>query len=212
MYLVSTEPDITRIEQLKNKRIALPGRHGLYDELFRHLMIKSGLTPGVDIELVYMGSPLEAMQWLHAGEVDMALLAEPQCSAALLKKSAKPLYRSLSIGEIRKMVDGDDHVPMAGIMVHQRVINHRPDIVSALRVALQQSVDWTIENPKAAAQAASSHLSMPTPILESAIPNSRLTAANAKDHHEILKNYFKMVESFKPELIGGKVPDDAFYI
>lgn len=89
-YFISRQPGITRIEHLAGSRIALSSKNDLNDQMFAYLTRRAGMVPDKDMHVSYMASPMEAVQWLHAGRVDHVLLAEPQCSAALAPQGQAP--------------------------------------------------------------------------------------------------------------------------
>lgn len=215
VYLVSREPDVASLQQLQKSRLVLFGKNDLYDHLLRDMLKRSGLRPDQDVTIMYTGSPVEAVQWIKAGNADHVLLAEPQCTAALehaVQQSGPLLYRGLSLGDMRKEVYGDDRIPLAGVMLHERVLDSRPELAKAIATALPQAVAWTLENPQAAAQAAGIYFSMPAQMIAAAIPHSRLTAQRAADCRETLMDYLEMIGRSDAALIGGKVPDGGFFI
>ena len=76
------------------------------DVVFKQLAKKEGLDPQKDFELVYVATPVDAMQMLIMRRVDHALLAEPAISMALRKTKSFPvsivapdLYRSVDLQE-----------------------------------------------------------------------------------------------------------------
>jgi|GEM_PF-5150539 hypothetical protein len=211
-YFVSRTSPLTSIEQLAGRRIALPSKNDLADQLFNHFVDKMGLKRGHDIHIAYMTSPVEAVQWLHAGQVDHVLLSEPQCSAAIMRSEKVKLHRGMPFGELRRYVDGHDGIPMAGIMVHRHVLDDHPEIVTALRKALQDSVRWVRDNSLAAAEASTPYFSIPAPIIAATVEHSNLVADDAIAHREQLNQYFEMITRFNSAMIGGKAPDDGFYI
>ncbi|MDR1530467.1 MAG: ABC transporter substrate-binding protein [Burkholderiales bacterium] len=212
MYFISRAQRITNIEQFAGSRVALPSKNDLFDQMFNYWLNKAGFHKDRDIKITYMSSPVEAAQWLHAGQVDHALLPEPQCSAAIMQSNEVPLYRSLPFGALRQFVDGDHRIPMAGIMIHQHVLDRRPEIVSKLRQALHQSVRWARNNPLAAAQASVPYFSIPAPIIAAAVEHSNLVADDATLYQSELHDYFEMICEFNSDMIGGKAPDIGFYI
>ncbi len=229
MYLVSTRADISSLKDLRDLRsskVMLGIRGDALDALFRDLLKHAGIDPEQQITLVYSGSPVEAAQLLVAGRVDHAVLAEPHCSAVLAQtemqaktadKNAgdanrRQLHRGPSLRELRRAAHGDDRIPLAGLMVHQRLADARPNLVAALKQALPQALAWTLANPAAAAQAAAPHFGLPAPVIERAIPYSALTVDEAKSHRDALDGYFKMLHAQVPALVGGRLPDDGFYL
>src|SRR3990167_1106117 len=78
--MISRDSTMKSLKDFKGKKIAVPFRADMPDIVFKQLLKKEGLDPKKDFELVYVASPVDAMQMLIMRRIDHALLAEPAIS------------------------------------------------------------------------------------------------------------------------------------
>ena len=120
LYVMSTESDVKSLQDLKGKEVALSGKGGIHDLIFRHLLIKNGINPDSDLTLSYLDMS-EASSRLAAGQLKYAVLNEPQSSIATLnaQKSGVQLHRVLDLTQEWNELPGQENarMPMAGIIV-----------------------------------------------------------------------------------------------
>ncbi|MGE5303287.1 MAG: ABC transporter substrate-binding protein [Alphaproteobacteria bacterium] len=76
---------ITRIQDLKGKKIAVNRFGGAPDFLLRHVLSKNGLDAQKDVTILQMGDPSSRMVSLFNGAVDATLLLVPEEKVALEK-------------------------------------------------------------------------------------------------------------------------------
>lgn len=214
LYVVAGA-DITRIEDLAGKTLAVPFRNDMPDFIMRRLLAKAGLKPGTNLRVDYAGTPPEAMQMLVAGRVDAALLAEPAVSAAILraKVSLKNFTRAIDCQkEWAKIIGGDGFIPQAGLAVTRSFVEKvGPEGLKTVQRALQEAVDFVLEHPVRAALPVATELGLMSPIIAQAIPYSNLAALPASSVRPALESFFSVLAEDDPRIIGGKLPDDAFY-
>jgi NitT/TauT family transport system substrate-binding protein len=214
LYIVASE-EIARVENLAGKKVAVPFRNDMPDYILRRLLARAGLKIGSDLHLEYAGTPPEAMQMLLAGRVDAALLAEPGATAAILraKVSLSGFTRAIDCQkEWAKIVGGTGFIPQAGVVVTQPFVARvgRKGL-EALQIALQTAVDFTVNHPLRASVAAATELGLLSPVVAEAIPHSNLAALPASSIRSDLERFFSILAEDDPRIIGGKLPDDAFY-
>lgn len=123
--MISRDKRLQTLKDFKGKKIAIPFRADMPDIVFSQLLKRQGLDPKKDFELIYVASPIDAMQMLILRRIDHALLAEPAISIALRKTKSFPisvvapdLYRSVDLQDEWAEVFGTDgNVPQAGIAI-----------------------------------------------------------------------------------------------
>ncbi len=103
LWLVSRDPGLTTIADLRGKEITMPFRGDMPDILFGLLAERAGLDVRKDLRLRYVATPIDAMQLLLMRRTDHALLAEPAISMALRKAGSGPL--SLVAPELHRSID-----------------------------------------------------------------------------------------------------------
>jgi NitT/TauT family transport system substrate-binding protein len=214
LYVVAGE-QIGRIEDLAGKKIGVPFRNDMPDFILRRLLARTGLKAGKDVQFEYSGTPPEAMQMLLSGRVDAALLAEPAATATILRAKLSLMRFTRAIDcqkEWAKIVGGSGFIPQAGLAVTRAFIDKvSQNGLKTLQGALEATVDFVLEHPLRAALASATELGLMSPIVAEAVPYSNLAALPASSVRADLERFFSILAEDDPRIIGGKLPDDAFY-
>ncbi|MET1256470.1 ABC transporter substrate-binding protein [Aliikangiella maris] len=218
LWMISREKDLTKLSDFKGKEIAIPFRGDMPDIIFNTLSKASGLEPEKDFKLKYVASPFDAMQLLVTRRIDHALLAEPAVSMALRKVQTFPLstvapdlYRSVDLQqEWARLLKRAPQIPQAGIAVINNKLSDK--VIQRFNEEYQKALQWCQTFPKLAGEMVAPEIEMLTAdaVMDS-IPVSRLNAVEALKAKPELQYFYQLLYDNKPALIGGKMPDDAFY-
>jgi NitT/TauT family transport system substrate-binding protein len=207
---------ISRVADLAGKKIAVPFRNDTPDFILRRLLVKAGLKPGKDLQCDYAGTPPEAMQMLLSGRVDVALLAEPAATAAILraKLSLKHLTRAIDCQkEWAEAVGGSSFIPQAGLAVTRALADRiGRDGLMTIQNALQAAVGFVVDHPLRASLLSAFELGAMSPVIAEAIPYSNLAVLTASSVRPELESFFSILSEDEPRIINGKLPDPAFYL
>ena len=219
LWVVSRDPSVKRLADLRGREIAMPFRGDMPDILFGLVAERAGIDLRKDLRLRYVASPIDAMQLLVARRVENALLAEPAVSMALRKTGSFPL--SLIAPELHRAVDlqsewghafgRDPRIPQAGIAVMSSVMD-RPEVVSRIADAYAQSLDWCNANARECGRMVVRHIDALLPeAVADAVASSNLRAVPALDARAELAFLFDLLLNKNPALLGGRLPPDDFY-
>lgn len=216
--MISRDNTLKTLKDFKGKEIAVPFRADMPDIVFKQLAKKEGLDPQKDFELVYVASPVDAMQMLIMRRVDHALLAEPAISMALRKTKSFPvslvapeLYRSVDLQEEwGKAFGTNGDIPEAGIAVMGHVKDEQ--LIKRFQEEYTKSLEWYNANPKEAGKLVVKTLTM---LNEDAVNDSishvRLKNVPAKEAKKELEFFFEVLRAEEPKSIGEKLPQESFY-
>lgn len=206
-YFMTSDPNFKTWSDLKGKTVYIPLRSSPPDALTQYFLSEAGLKIGEDVEVIY-ATTAEVGAMLASGEAEYATLIEPQVTAAM--KQNPNLRRALSFEEEWQRVTGTDTmIPNAGFGTTQAFIDANPELTAQFQKAYAESVQWIQDNPAEAAALAEKYLKMKAPMVEAAIPTMGLYFKNAQDAKEELSNFYEVLHSFEPAIIGGKLPDDG---
>lgn len=219
LWMISRNPDMRTLADFKGMEIALPFRADMPDILFSLLATRQGLDPRHDFKIRYVAAPMDAMQLLLTRRVDHALLAEPAVSVALRKTHSFPLsavapdlYRSVSLTEEwGRVLSRPARIPQAGIAA---LGDTRRDtaLVRAVREAYARSQTWCETNPQACGELVARHIDMVSPeAVADAMQASVHRLSTAREAQAELEFFFQQLLADQPGLVGGKLPDAAFY-
>jgi NitT/TauT family transport system substrate-binding protein len=219
LWMVSRRPDLNTLADFKGQEIAIPFRADMPDILFQLLAEKQGLDVRRDFRIRYVASPVDAMQLLVMRQVDHALLSEPAVSMALRKSQSGPvgliapkLHRSVSLQEEwGRLLRQPPLIPQAGIAA-LGAARLDPVLVTRLQAAYAGAQDWCQRNADACGAMVAKRIEMLSPEAVAdgirAAPRHFASAAKARPE---LEYFYRLLLEREPALVGGRLPDAAFY-
>lgn len=215
IYIVSDDATLTSIPALKGKRLAVPFRNDMPDLVLKRLLAAHGLSPQTDLVLENTSSPVEAMQMLLTGKVDAVLAPEPAISAAIMmgKAAGKTISRTIDVQKLWGEVTGKAPIlPQAGLVLTQKLLADHPALPDRLQSALESAGQRVNADPAKAARIAAPSLDFPEPVLAASIATSRLAARRASEARPAIETMLETLAADDAGVIGGKLPDDGFYL
>ena len=215
LYVMTTENDITSIQDLKGKEVLVSGKGGIHDLIFRHLLIKNDIDPDQDLKITCLDMA-EASQRLVSGQVKYAVLNEPQSSIAALnaKKANLELNRVLDLTEEWGKLPGqkDKRFPMAGIVVVNGSGAPTEQIVAFEKAYIDEAA-WVNEHGQEAGPIVEKHVpTMKAMAVTQSIQHARLDPKPAVECQEEVMDFFaELTTTADIQAFGGKLPDDEFF-
>jgi len=218
LEIVTRDKNIQTIDDLKGQQIVVPFRADMPDIILQAIMIKAGFNPKKDFKIVYAPTPPDAMQMLILRRADNVLLAEPATSMAMRKTGSFPLkliapdiYRSINLQkEWGRVYGAEGKIPQAGIAV---VGNLDANIAKRVEEEYKKALDWYTSNPTQAGIIVEKNIDFfSADAVGDSIANVQLDAKNGFESKDDLEEFFKVLLEIEPKLIGGKIPDEGFYL
>jgi NitT/TauT family transport system substrate-binding protein len=211
LSLLSADPAVKRIEDLRGKTVEVAGQGATPDYVFRKILLSKGIEPGADISLSYSLAYPEIAQSLIAGRISLALLPEP---FATMARAGKPELAVVSnIQEEWVRAGGPGNYPMTVLVVDSALAADRPGLIRAILAALKDSTEWVINNPAEAGALVEKHeLGLKAPVAAAAIPRSNYVFIPAAEARPALEALYRAFLEFAPASIGGVLPPDSFYL
>ncbi|MEM7801229.1 MAG: ABC transporter substrate-binding protein [Chloroflexota bacterium] len=216
LFGVSTDPSISSLADAAQQDIVVPFQGGMPDLLFQYIARSQDLDPLSDFNVTYTPNPQQGTQLLLSGQADVAILAEPLASIAIMQSQASeaPLQRAFAIGtEWENATDGELRTPMVGTVALPRV-QERPEVIAAFMEEYRLAVDWMLENPLETGQMAEENLPelgfVAGPVAQP-LPNITWDYVSAAEVRPEIEAFFEELTTLSPDVVGGKLPDDGFY-
>ncbi len=219
LWLVSRDPGLTTIADLRGKEITMPFRGDMPDILFGLLAERAGLDVRKDLRLRYVATPIDAMQLLLMRRTDHALLAEPAISMALRKAGSGPLslvapelHRSIDLQqEWGRLLQREARIPQAGIALMASVKDN-PVVAARIAAAYADSLQWCGEQAQACGEMVAQHLTMlSAEAITDSLAVAQMEAVPAAQAQAEVEFFFDQLLQRNPALIGGKLPPADFY-
>ncbi|MCL2479216.1 MAG: ABC transporter substrate-binding protein [Treponema sp.] len=211
LSLLTSDPDVNGIGDLKGKTVEAAGQGATPDYVFRAILSNNGLVADTDVRLGFSLAYPEIAQSLIAGRISTALLPEPFATQALL---ARPSLRSVC--DIRQQwqdLTGTDNFPMTVIAVDGNFASANQQALKIILSDIEESVKWTVANPQEAGLLAQKYdLGFPPDAAALAIPKSNYVYIPAGQARAALENLYGIFLRYSPVSIGGVMPGDEFYL
>jgi NitT/TauT family transport system substrate-binding protein len=211
LSLLSSDPGVKSIEDLKGKTVEVAGQGATPDYVFRKILLSKKIDPDKDLNLGYSLAYPEIAQSLIAGRISLALLPEP---FATMARTGKPALTV--VGDIQNewvKAGGTGNYPMTVLVVDAGFAAAQPGVIRVILDALKDSVEWVRANPAAAGTLVEKHdLGLRAPVVAAAVPRSNYVFIPAREARPSLEALYKAFLEFSPVSIGGALPKDGFYL
>lgn len=208
---LTNDPTIKSISDLRGKFIAIAGQKATPDYLFRFLASKDGLEAGKDYTPIYNLSYPEIAAALASGKIQYAVLPEPFAMQAFLLN--RDLLSPISLDSLWQKQTGMQSYPMSLFVVSKKLADGNRQLLDKILDSLEASVKKTVSDPKATAQLVEKlDLGLKASVAETAIPKSNYVYEDAVSDRKSIEALLSLFLSFEPASIGGKLPDQGFYL
>ena len=212
LYLFGNDTSIKTWDDLKGKRINLMAKGMTPDVLFRHLLIKNGIDPEKDIELDYsFPTHIDLANAVAAGQADLGVISEPLVSLVMQKN--KEVYPIFDLNKEWQKINSNIPIAQTALLVKTNFANNNPDKLQEILKNYKQSTNWVNKNQDEAAKLIVKYNILPNiEVSKSSISRSNLNFEEANKIEDQINEYLKIFFKMNPNIVGGKIPDDNFYL
>lgn len=211
LYLCGTDTTITGISGLRGKKVSMMARGMTPDILLRHLLKKKGLEPGIDVTLDYrFPTHLALASAAMAGKTGLCILSEPFLSQALCTR--RDLHILADLGQQWSVSEGTALAETAFLCKGETVDLHSSTIPMIIK-AMRRSCEWVkAHSDSAAALAAAYGINPDSDAVRASIPRCGFDFVPTCEAESEIKCYLRVFMQDGPESIGGKMPDEKFFV
>jgi NitT/TauT family transport system substrate-binding protein len=212
LYLFGNDTTIKDWSDLKKKRINLMAKGMTPDVLFRQLLIKNDISPETDVILDYsFPTHIDLANAVAAEQVNLGVISEPLASLVLQKN--KNVFPIFDLNEEWQKVYKNIPVASTAFMVKNEFAQNNKVLLNQILKSYKRSDKWVNENPKEAAQLIVKYdILLNLEVAARSISRSNMKFLEAFPIKNQISEYFKIFYEMNPDIIGGKVPDDNFYL
>jgi NitT/TauT family transport system substrate-binding protein len=214
LALVATDPKIDRLAALAGRKLAVPFYNDMPGLLLRYFSAREGFNLET-AEVNYTASPNEAALLLASGRADAAVLPEPFASAAIKRAKAndRTLTRVLDFQILWREATGSDlGLPTGGLVIERKLFQSNPALFSHLLAEFQRTSEVLPGDAARMAVLAARVAPVDPEIAVAAQLASRSQTLRARDARPALERFFSALAESNPAIIGGRLPDDEFYL
>lgn len=204
--------DIQSVADLKGQTIYATGKGSTPEYFLRYILTQNGIDPDQDVTLEWESEPAEVIAQLNADGKGVAMMPQPQVTAAGAKLG-EGFRVALSVTDEWAKVGGGSQCTTAVVMVRSAFAEEHPEAVEAFLADFTASAQWVNENVAEAAQFCVDYeiLAVPSPVLEKAIPKCNITCIIGSEMKEALSGCLGVLFEQNPKAVGGALPQDDFY-
>lgn len=101
---------------------------------------------------------------------------------------------------------------MAGIIANEEYFHAHKAEFDLLHQDLSDALNWIMANRKSAAEIGANYLPAPEAAIEMGLDGARLTVTKASELKNEIMQFYETLMAFNPKLLGGKLPDDKFFL
>jgi len=208
LYLMSNDPEIDNLNQIKNQKVHLFGQGSTSDILFREFLNKNNHDK-ILIDYSY-SSNMELSNALLQHKIKLAIVSEPLVSILLTKDPAIKILTEIK-PEDTNSNDYESLFAQTAFLVNSSYADKYRNTINIISAYYAESCDFTYQQPEISADLLVKHNFYPDKetALRS-IPLCNIQFRYAADAKESIFRYLKIFHTFEPKSIGGKMPDDRF--
>lgn len=211
LYLITGDPEITEVGDLRDKRIYLTGKGTIPDASLHYILQHSGLRED-DYTLEYKSEPAEVAAILAQDSTAIGLLPQPFATAALMQ--SENLHIAFDLGAVWENCQGEGGSAMVtGVtIVRNAFLLEHGEMVETFLEQHQSSVAAIHEKPEAGAVlAVEAGIVAKEAVAREAIPKCNLVCITGEEMKSMLSSYLEVLAQFNEELVGGRLPEEDFY-
>ena len=214
IQLVCKNTPINRPQDLIGKRVIIPFKNDMPDIVFQALLKKLNVDLS-KVNVNYAPTSAEAVGLFLGKDFDAMLVPEPLASASILRGRTMGVnvVRGFDVTQTWGQAFGTQPViPQAGLIADVDFYNTHKALFDQFHQDLQAALNWVNANRQSAAEIGKNYLPAPAPAIVQGIPFSNLTVTKGSDLKNEIMQFYEILMQFNPRLLGGKLPDDAFFL
>lgn len=203
---------IHSVEDLAGKTIYATGQGSTPEYVLNYILEAYGLTDSVTVE--YKAEHAELATLAAAGDVDIAMLPEPNVTSVLSQNSDFRI--ALDVTELfadAAAKQGDEATMSMGcVIVRREYAEANPEKVAAFMAAYAESVAFVNENVADASQMVEAQGILPkAAVAAKAIPNCHIVFVAGEEMKAAIEPFFQVLYNANPASVGGTLPAEDFY-
>lgn len=214
IQILSKDKPIAHPQELIGKKVLIPFKNDMPDIVLQAILKKLNIDI-TKINLTYAATAPEAVGLFLSKDFDTLLVPEPMGSASILrgKTMGVDVVRGFNITEMFAETFGTKAmIPQAGIIADIDYFNTHKAEFELFHHDLKNALTWMESNPQSAAKIGRNYLAAPEPAIVQSFPFANLTVTKGSEVKNELLQFYEILMQFNPKLLGGKLPDDNFFL
>jgi len=209
LYLVAVDSELKEWSELAGKELYVGAKGSSPDVLTRYLLSKNGIQAD-EVKLTYLESP-EIAQLMINGLVKYAVLPEPMVTQVLLNNQQARVVRDF-YSDWQTAAGNSAKLPQTGMVVSNAFAQAHPQTVRDFQSAYAAQLDATVADPASAAPLVEKYLNIKAPVFIQSMSRTHLLFVPAGSAKADVNTYLKALLDLSPDMVGGKLPDEKFFL
>ncbi len=208
-----TDSSVKSVSDLKGKTIYLTGKGTTPEYTLRYLLKSAGLNPDKDVNMEFKSEAAEVAAAMQVNANVNAVCMLPQPYVTTVKNNNADMKVVLDVTKEWEKLNGTESTVVTGVIVaNADYYNNNKAVVKKFMEEYRLSVDYVNSNVDKAAQLVEDFGIFKAAIAKKAIPDCNITLVMGSDMKTKVENYLKVLYDENPNAVGGKMPDDSFYV
>lgn len=211
LYVVEAGDTVKTVSDLKGKTIYSTGKGTTPEYALDHVLMLNGIDPAKNLDIEYKSESTEVAAALASGNATLAMLPQPYVTAVMAQNPN--LRVALSLTDEWAKADKDSQMITGVVAVRKAFADEHPDQLKAFMDAYAVSEAYVNANPDEAGQwIADLGIVAKAGLAAKAIPACNIVCITGDDMKKAVSGYLKALYGLDPASVGGKLPDDSFYL
>lgn len=212
LYILDTGSGVQNVADLKGKTIYSTGKGTTPEYTLRYLLKSAGIDPDNDVNIEFKSEASEvAAVMTQSSEEVVAMLPQPYVTTVLANNSNARIALDVT-KEWEKLAGSDSTVVTGVVVVNTEYYKNNRQAVDRFVEEYKKSADYVNANVDEAAQLVEDFDIFKAAVAKMAIPACNITFINGSQMKTKISNYLKVLFDENEAAVGGKLPDDGFYI
>ncbi len=205
LYILENGERINSVADLEGMTILASGQGSTAEYVLNYILEQNG----VSAEIFWATEHSEAATLALSGEYDVVMLPEPFVTNVTAKSDSFRV--ALDLTKEWEALGGGE-LTMGGIAVRTAFLEGHPDAVKAFVKEYEKSVAFTNAQPADAAKLIAKYEIAAEEVAKNAIPRCNIVWLHGEDYKAKLENFLNVIYEANPAGIGGKMPEESFYL
>ncbi len=186
---------LSSMTELAGKRLALPFPGAPLDFQTRSILVREGLNPDRDLQIVYLAFG-QSVPLLLQGKLDAAALPEPVATDMVLNRG---LSRLLEYGEAwANVAGGDPRSPQVSLFATRAFLAKNASLVRRLVTAWTRASEQVAGDPRAAARAHAADFGLSPEVVAAAAAKTIFWVPSEQENRRRVIEYYEAVKDYLP--------------
>jgi NitT/TauT family transport system substrate-binding protein len=211
LYVVEIGESVKQISDLKGKTVYSTGKGTTPQFVFNYILQENSFDLNTDITIEYLSESTEVAAKLQTEDNAVAILPQPYVAQVAAQNGQMRI--ALSLNDEWNKVNSDSGMVTGVLAVNAEWQKNNADLFKAFLADYENSIEWAVQNADDAADLVAKYgIVNSAEVAKEAMPYFNFDYIDGSEMKTTLSGYLSVLYNSLPEAVGGKLPDDAFYL